>query len=155
MSQRRKTRKKSKKAYKHPVPNRSELLEFIQDAGRPLNLDKIAEGLGLSAARARKKLLDELRKMVRAGQILENRRGEFLLLKRLNLVTGVVIGHRDGFGFVRRDEGGDDIYLSAAQMRSLFHGDRVVIKIIGEDLSLIHISEPTRPAPLSRMPSSA
>jgi ribonuclease R len=133
LSQRRKTRKKSKKAYKHPVPNRSELLEFIQDAGRPLNLDKIAEGLGLSAARARKKLLDELRKMVRAGQILENRRGEFLLLKRLNLVTGVVIGHRDGFGFVRRDEGGDDIYLSAGQMRSLFHGDRVVIKIIGED----------------------
>ena len=133
MSQRRKTRKKSKKAYKHPVPNRSELLEFIQDAGRPLNLDKIAEGLGLSGARARKKLLDELRKMVRAGQILENRRGEFLLLKRLNLVTGVVIGHRDGFGFVRRDEGGDDIYLSAGQMRSLFHGDRVVIKIIGED----------------------
>ena len=25
----------------------------------------------------------------------------------------------------------------------------------GKDLSLIHISEPTRPAPLSRMPSSA
>ena len=27
--------------------------------------------------------------------------------------------------------------------------------LIGQDLSLIHISEPTRPAPLSRMPSSA
>ncbi|MDA0994001.1 MAG: ribonuclease R, partial [Proteobacteria bacterium] len=38
-----------------------------------------------------------------------------------------------GFGFVARDDLGDDIYLSAREMRSLFDGDRVAIKITGED----------------------
>ena len=41
----------------------------------------------------------------RAGQILENRRGEFCLTAKLDLVTGTVSGHRDGFGFVVRDDG--------------------------------------------------
>ena len=62
----------------------------------------------------------------RAGQIIENRRGEYCLTAKLDLVTGIVSGHPDGFGFVRRDDGdGDDVYLSAREMRSLFDGDRV------------------------------
>jgi ribonuclease R len=72
--------------------------------------------------------------MVRAGQILENRRGEFCLTAKLDLVTGTVNGHRDGFGFVVRDDGEpDDIYLSAREMRSLFDGDRVAVRIVGLD----------------------
>ena len=133
MAKQGKSGKKSNKRYRHPVPSRTELLTYIEESARPLDTDDIAGAFDLSGARARKGLLEALRKMVRAGQILENRRGEFLLLKRLNLVTGTVIGHRDGFGFVRRDEGGDDVYLSAGQMRSLFDGDRVVVKIVGND----------------------
>ena len=71
--------------------------------------------------------------MVRAGQLLENRRREFCLLEKLELVTGTVSGHQDGFGFVDRDDGGDGVYLSAREMRSLFDGDRVAIKVIGAD----------------------
>ncbi|MGB5490999.1 MAG: ribonuclease R, partial [Woeseiaceae bacterium] len=72
--------------------------------------------------------------MVRAGQILENRRGEYCLTAKLDLITGTVSGHRDGFGFVKRDDGeDDDVYLSAREMRSLFDGDRVAIRITGLD----------------------
>ena len=49
-------------------------------------------------------------------------------------ITGTVSGHRDGFGFVARDDGeGDDVYLSAREMRSLFDGDRVAVAIKGLD----------------------
>lgn len=78
-------------------------------------------------------LEDRLYGMVRAGQVIENRRGEFCLTAKLDLVTGTVSGHRDGFGFVVRDDGGDDVYLSAREMRPLFDGDRVAVKIIGVD----------------------
>ncbi len=72
--------------------------------------------------------------MVRAGQILQNRRNEYCLTAKLDLVTGTVSGHRDGFGFVVRDASdGDDIYLSAREMRSLFDGDRVAVSIKGTD----------------------
>ncbi|MDH4073039.1 MAG: ribonuclease R, partial [Gammaproteobacteria bacterium] len=133
LSKQGKSKKKAGTKYRHPIPSRIELLDFIKDSSRPVVLEDIAGAFAIAGSKRRRKLLEELAKMVRAGQILENRRGEFLLLKRLDFVTGTVIGHQDGFGFLRRDEGGDDVYLSAGQMRSLFNGDRAVIKIVGED----------------------
>ncbi len=91
------------------------------------------EAFDLRGARLREALTDTLNRMVRAGQIIENRYGGYLLLGKLELITGTVIGHRDGFGFVLRDDGGDDAFLSPREMRSLFDGDRVAIRIEGRD----------------------
>ncbi len=91
------------------------------------------EGFDLKGQRMRTLLADKLLKMVRAGQIIENRRGEFCLLEKLELITGTVTGHQDGFGFLARDDGGEDMYLSAREMRAIFHGDRVAVRAIGLD----------------------
>jgi ribonuclease R len=128
-----KARKFRSKAYKHPVPNRGELLEHLKDAGKPLKTEAILKAFGLQGLRLQAALLETLQKMVRAGQIIENRRGEFCLAAKLELLTGIVAGHSEGFGFVRRDDGGDDVYLSAREMRSLIDGDRVAIKVVGTD----------------------
>ena len=125
--------KRTKKPYKHPIPGRNQLLDHLEAAGRPQKPEAILEAFGLKGQRMRSLLVERLYQMVRAGQIIENRRGEFCLMAKLELVTGVVSGHRDGFGFVRRDDGGDDIYLSAREMRPLFDRDRVAVKIIGTD----------------------
>jgi len=129
----RKSGKNANQKYRHPVPSRTEILDYIKESARPVTAADIAGNFAIKGSRPQKNLLTELRKMVRAGQVLENRRGEFLWLKRLDLITGTVIGHQDGFGFLRPDEGDDDIYLSAGQMRSLFNGDRAVVKVVGED----------------------
>ena len=133
MAKRKTSQKGRGKPYKHPIPKRGVILEFLRDAGKPLKTDAILDGLGLKGQRTRQLLVDKLHKMVRAGQIIENRRGEFCLLERLDLITGTVTGHQDGFGFVARDDGEDDVYLSAREMRSLFDGDRVAISIVGLD----------------------
>ncbi|MGI9270749.1 MAG: ribonuclease R [Woeseiaceae bacterium] len=127
-----KTKGKSK-AYKHPIPKRDELLDYLEAAGRPVKADKMLADFNLKGQRMRGLLVDRLYKMVRAGQVIENRRKEFCLTAKLDLITGVVSGHRDGFGFVLREDGGDDVYLSAREMRSVFDGDRVAVKIIGKD----------------------
>jgi ribonuclease R len=44
-----------------------------------------------------------------------------------------VLGHRDGHGFVRRDDGEPDIYLSPQEMRSVLHRDRVRVRILRLD----------------------
>jgi len=119
--------------YQHPIPDRNELLKYLETAGRPVKAEQVLADLGLKGQRMRGLLLDRLYKMVRAGQIIENRGGEFCLTAKLDLLTGQVSGHRDGFGFVIRDDGGDDIYLSAREMRSVFDGDRVAVKIVGKD----------------------
>ena len=46
---------------------------------------------------------------------------------------GVVHGHRDGHGFVQRDDGQPDLYLSPNEMRAVLHRDRVKARIIGHD----------------------
>jgi len=124
---------KKDKNYKHPIPKRGRILAFLRDAGLPQKPGEMFQEFGLKAPEKKALLVDKLRNMVKDGQILENRGGEFCLVEKLNLVTGRVIGHRDGFGFVRRDDGDEDVYLSAREMRALFDGDRVAIKVIGKD----------------------
>ena len=134
-----KTKKKDQKSktdkpYKHPIPTRNELIDFLTDVGKPLKPEPISKAFELKGQRARSLLVDRLAAMVRAGQIIENRRGEYCLTAKLDLITGKVSGHRDGFGFVIRDDGDpDDVYLSAREMRSLFDGDRVAIRVVGLD----------------------
>jgi len=119
--------------YRHPIPDRSALLAYLETAGRPVKPDQILAELGLKGQRMRDRLVERLYTMVRAGQVIENRGGEFCLTAKLDLLAGVASGHRDGFGFVIRDDGGEDVYLSAREMQSVFDGDRVAIRIVGED----------------------
>jgi ribonuclease R len=42
---------------------------------------------------------------------------------------GIVIGHRDGHGFVKRDDGEPDVYISQQEMRTVLHRDRVRVRI--------------------------
>ena len=42
-------------------------------------------------------------------------------------------GHRDGHGFVSRDDGGPDIYLPPNEMRAVLHKDRVKARIVRSD----------------------
>ncbi len=45
------------------------------------------------------------------------------------IVEGIVRGHRDGHGFVTPDDGGPDVYLPPAQMRTVLHLDRVRVRV--------------------------
>ncbi|MBU3725098.1 MAG: ribonuclease R [Burkholderiaceae bacterium] len=46
---------------------------------------------------------------------------------------GRLIGHRDGFGFVRPDAGGNDVFISPKEMLKAMHGDRVSARVVGTD----------------------
>jgi len=48
-------------------------------------------------------------------------------------VEGTVQGHRDGHGFVVRDDGQPDVYLSQQEMRAVLHRDRVKVRIVRYD----------------------
>ncbi|MFT3814557.1 MAG: ribonuclease R [Acidovorax sp.] len=48
-------------------------------------------------------------------------------------LEGSVQGHRDGHGFVQRDDGEADIYLPPNEMRAVLHKDRVRVRIVRHD----------------------
>ncbi len=51
----------------------------------------------------------------------------------LEEIEGTVQGHRDGHGFLIRDNGESDIYLSPNEMRAVLHRDRVKVRIVRQD----------------------
>jgi ribonuclease R len=51
----------------------------------------------------------------------------------LDEFEGTVQGHRDGHGFVQRDDGEADIYLPPNEMRAVLHKDRVKARVVRQD----------------------
>ncbi len=120
--------------YEHPIPSRDELTAAMEQADGPLTLTALAASVGIHTEPHRRALENRLKAMVRDGQLIRNRAREFCLTHHLDLATGAVMAHRDGFGFLRPDDGTDDIYLPAREMRPLWDGDRVAIRVsVGRD----------------------
>jgi ribonuclease R len=115
------------------APDRSEILQFLEDHGKPLKRREIVERMSVTSEDSREILRRRLAAMVRDGQLVKNRRGAFGLPARMDLVAGRVSAHRDGFGFVIPDAGGGDLYLAPRQMRAVLHGDRVLASVVGVD----------------------
>ncbi|MDZ4143547.1 MAG: ribonuclease R [Burkholderiales bacterium] len=51
----------------------------------------------------------------------------------LDEIEGTIQGHRDGHGFLSRDDGETDIYLPPNEMRAVLHKDRVKVRIVRHD----------------------
>ncbi|HSG63691.1 MAG TPA: ribonuclease R [Gammaproteobacteria bacterium] len=113
--------------YEHRIPSRDEILRVMEAFGRPLVLVSLAQQFHIRTEPHRKALENRLRAMVRDGQLIRNRAKAYCLTKHLDLVTGRVQAHRDGYGFVIPDDSSDDIYLSAREMAPLWDGDRVAV----------------------------
>ena len=118
--------------YENPVASREALLMLLEQADKPFTHEEVVAALQETDEDRIEALRRRLIAMCRDGQLLSNRRNQFMPLKKANLKKGTIMGHRDGFGFVLQDDG-DDIYLSNRQMRKVFHGDKVAVQVLGLD----------------------
>ena len=119
--------------YDNPIPSREFILELLETAGEPLSRQQLAERLRLHDDEQLEALRRRLRAMERDGQLLRNRRGAYGITSKMDLIPGRVQAHRDGFGFVIPDGGGDDLYLNSKQMSTVFDGDQVLCRVAGID----------------------
>ncbi len=115
--------------YDNPIPSREVILTVLGDSEQPLDFLSLSNGLGLSAEQDLDALKRRLRAMERDGQLLFNRRKQYIPVKRTDLISGRVMGHADGFGFLIPDDGSDDLFLHAKQMRRVLHGDRILASV--------------------------
>ncbi|GKW50379.1 ribonuclease R [Halomonas sp. NCCP-2165] len=120
--------------YDKPAPSREYLLARLEEYGKPITHENMSRMLGLDDEDLIEAVRRRLAAMERDGQVLRNRRGAYALIDKLDLIKGKVLGHRDGFGFVLRDDGKKpDLVLPPRQMRRVFHGDHVLVRISGRD----------------------
>jgi ribonuclease R len=115
--------------YENPIPSREYILEYLANRGSPATYPQLLDEFELESDESQEALRRRLIAMVRDGQLLKNRRDAYGPLEKMELVAGRVIGHKDGCGFVVPDTGGDDLFLNPKQMRNVFHGDRVLVRV--------------------------
>ncbi len=72
-----------------------------------------------------------VKEMVSEGTLVMIRGGRYGLPSKMNLLTGELICHPDGFGFVRPEEGGEDIFINPRKLGGAMHGDLVVARVEG------------------------
>ena len=125
--------------YDNPIPSRELILQQLADRGSPASREELLEEFGLTTDEQIEALRRRLRAMERDGQLIYTRRGTYAPVDKLDLILGRVSGHRDGFGFLVPDDGSDDLFLSPAQMRLVFDGDRALARVSG--LCLLYTSD--------------
>jgi ribonuclease R len=118
--------------YPYPIPSREEILGVLRTTEAALSANDIAEALSIKR-QEREGFFRRLGAMERDGQILLDKKGYYQLAHPSNFVGGRVQGHRDGYGFLVRDDVQDDLFLSSAEMQKVMHNDRVLARIVGYD----------------------
>lgn len=119
--------------YEHPVPSREYILECLKEAGRPMTHEQLCRAYGMTDETSIEALRRRLNAMERASQLLSNRRRAYVLIDKLDLIKGRVQAHRDGYGFLIPEGGGDDLYLHNRQLSKVWDGDVILVREMGKD----------------------
>ncbi|MFI3245310.1 MAG: ribonuclease R [Ferrimonas sp.] len=142
--------------YANPIASREIMLAFMQQQSAPVAREELAAHFGIEDGEQYVALSRRLRAMERDGQIVYTRKGRYGLPERMDLITGTVLGHRDGFGFFRPDDGNEDLYLPEMAMFSVLHGDRVMAQLDQGDrrgrksARIVRLVEPRNPMIVGR-----
>lgn len=98
---------------------------MLKKAQQPQSFKALCQLLNYHQAHEKDALKARLRAMERDGQILFNKFKQYEVLQAHHQVTGKVLAHKDGFGFLALDQGGRDLFISRDDMQALLPGDSV------------------------------
>jgi len=149
------------KKYDKPVASRELLLSLIEKCSPPPTFTALAKTLNYQEEHLLIGLKRRLRAMENSGQLVFNKFKQYAIAAKSSLLTGTVIGHRDGFGFFTPDDTnikttspikrGKDFYISSHEMQRVFHGDVVQAVLIDradrkgrKEVKILDVIEPRR-----------
>jgi ribonuclease R len=72
-----------------------------------------------------KRMLDD---MADDGEIVRFKGNSYALAAAVKSIRGTISTHRDGYGFVAPEGGGEDIFIPQRHMKSALHGDTVEVR---------------------------
>ncbi|MBC8282623.1 MAG: VacB/RNase II family 3'-5' exoribonuclease, partial [Nitrospinae bacterium] len=106
---------------------------------RPMKISELSKHLGITDAE-RKAFRNQIKEMAVQGSLIKIRGGRYGLPDEMNLITGKLQGHPNGFGFVIPDKHHDhnDVFVPRKSMNEAMHQDHVVVRVESE-------KEPGRP----------
>ena len=119
--------------YDNPIPSREFILQIIRTHNAPMTKEEIFIALGITDETRQEAMRRRLRAMENDGQLVFTKRKCYALPEKLDLLKGMVIGHREGFGFLQVEGKKDDFFIPNVQMQKVMHGDYVLAQPNGFD----------------------
>ena len=106
---------------------------------RPMKISELSKHLGVTDAEHRE-FRNRIKEMSTQGTLVKIRGGRYGLPDEMNLITGKLHGHPNGFGFVIPDKHHDtnDVFIHRKSMNEAMHQDHVLVRVESE-------KEPSRP----------
>jgi len=108
-----------------------EICDFMRESVfRPVSIKELVRVLRVPMEERNefKKLIKD---MVAEGTLVKIRGGRYGLPSKLNLVSGRLQCHPDGYGFVIPEEGEGDVFIGPRKFSGAMNGDRVVARVEG------------------------
>ncbi|GAB1621281.1 ribonuclease R [Agarivorans albus] len=111
--------------YANPIPDRGAIIALLDQQGQALNREQIAVALNLDSENDLEALRRRLIAMSRDGQLHSDRKRNYWPVDDSEYLVGKVIGHREGFGFLKCEGYDTDFVLHSSQMSKVFDGDLI------------------------------
>lgn len=112
--------------YGNPIPSRELILSVIRENNAPMNREEILTALAIRDEEKMEAMRRRLRAMENDGQLVFTKRKRYALPDKLDLIKGLVIGHREGYGFLQVEGKKEDLFIPNHQMQRVMHGDFVL-----------------------------
>jgi ribonuclease R len=91
------------------------------------NYKQIAKRLNVTDTPGKQMALDILKELTKKGELQEIFHGKYKAKVSRGYITGTVDMTRSGYGFISTDELEDDVFVSAKNLKTALHGDKVKV----------------------------
>ncbi|HOP58453.1 MAG TPA: ribonuclease R [Bacteroidales bacterium] len=107
---------------------KGKILSIISNApGKEFNYKQLAKRLNTSDPAHKKVISDILKELVREGSVKETGHGRYRAKDSREYVTGTVDLTRMGYGFIESEDRDVDVFVSAKNLHTALHGDKVKV----------------------------
>lgn len=111
---------------------KEKILQVLEQAEVPLYEDQLLEALHDGAEALDVKA--ELEDMVQAGLLIQTKKKKYGIPSDFGLMAGRLQGSARGFGFlIPDDRAQEDVFISAENLESAMHNDRVLVRLLRND----------------------
>ncbi|AWB66978.1 ribonuclease R [Saccharobesus litoralis] len=105
---------------------------FVEQSLAPVSFEQLCHQHNTLDNHAQREMHACLEALDAEGRVILAKKDQYSTPEKLGLVTGKVIGHREGFGFLNSGAG-KDLFIAGHMMTAYIHGDFVLAKLGGSD----------------------
>ncbi len=123
----RKSRGKDKSVISEVLLKEQVLTTLSKSPEQGFNYRQIAKQLNITDSPTLQSVSDILKELCRQGTVQEIYRGKYKAKVIRGYITGIVDMTRMGYGFISTDDIEDDVFVSAKNLKTALHGDKVKV----------------------------